>query len=346
MTQTVRATLIGLNRYSASLGLALREHSQQPKSRLNFVVTGFDDDEDKIQQAQQIGAIDTSASRMGPSVKDADFVLISQPPDNLGFTYEVIGDLLKPGAVVLDMSFHKVDVNALAKKYLLEQDDVKQAYLINVHPVVQSTYLLDQRQDVTAASADQFKDSDMIIAPDVRCPEQAVKLAADLADILGMNPRFVDTDEYRSLVDFTENLPVLLGTLLFGAMQRSSSARDLERCINPNFALMTQGLRFLNAQDVQQLWQQNRQMTVHHIDSLVKMLTHFRAALMADDDTDLSALTEEITNAYADWEVRRENGNWESLNAPSTSELRSNFLSGLFGFGGRSKMDDAKDTNR
>lgn len=339
MTQKVHATLLGLNRYTASFGLALREYSQQPKSRLQFVITGFDDDREKMKQAQQMGAVDDLNNRMGPAVRSADFVLLSQPPDNLPFTYEVIGDLLKPGAVVLDMSFHKVDVSALARQFFLEENGVKRAYLVNVHPLVHSDYLLDPRQELSAAAADLFKNNDLLIAPEPNTPEEAVKLAADLAEILSMTPRFVDPAEYQSLVDFTENLPVLMAMLMFAGLQGSSGARELERSINPTFALMMQHLRFLNAKDVQQLWQHNRQSTLRHLDAISASLERLRDAFEQDDPAALKQFVESTLNAYSVWERQRATGEWEKLPMSAAVSSRASLLTGLFGFGGRKKGD-------
>lgn len=330
--QTIHAAIIGLNRFTGSIALALREYVKQPNSKLNFEFVGYDEDKDIMKTAQQNGVVNSTNGNLRAVVKDADFVLASQAPDELLFSYGVFGERLKPGAVVLDMSFNKVDISTLAQEYFPKVDEKLQAYLISIHPLVHNDFLFEPKQGIATANANLFKNSDMIIAPDAACPEEAVKLAADLTDILNMKPRFLAPDEYRALVSYTENLPVLLSFALFGAV--TGGSKDLERTINPTFAMLTQSLRYFNGKDLSALFQQNKDATLNHINSLISMLVAMRDQLAQDDPTSFDSLSEEIAWSYENWESRRLTGEWEKSIMPNTSALRSSIFGGLFGMRG------------
>lgn len=322
----VNVAIIGLTRVTASLGLALREYSKQPQRNLQFTITGYDDSKEKGRTAQKIGAVDSIAGYSDQAVKEANIVIVALPPEHLETIYSEFAPALKPGAVVLDTFTDKTAVIDLAKRLFPAN-----AYLVGMHLLVNSNYLYDASLKIEDAALDLLKTGELILAPAADCPAEAIKLASDIAEILAMQPRFMQPEEFDGLADFTEHIPVLLSMALFGMLQRSGGRQDLQKVINPNFALITHFLRDLTAADIGVLWGQHPQTTIAHIDELMRLLRDWRDVLTRNNPEELKKLSGDVITGYQKWFEQRALGKWDETQ-PVKMELRgSSFLGGLFG---------------
>lgn len=326
----VNVAIIGLDRYSASIGLALKDHMEQRDSRLQFKIVGQDANKQNRTTAQNFRAIDASEGNARSAVRDAHVVFVSLPAALIPDLYEYFGPALKPGTVVLDMSLNKTKIIELGAKYFPRNSEGGlQSYVIGIHPLVNNTFLFDTRQQVEAADANQFRGGDMLIAPDPTCPESAVKLAADMAEILGMHPRFTTPEECDALIEFTEQMPILLSLTLFAALMGSDGRYDLERVVNPTFAALLHPLRQMEPSDVFALWKQNPVGAQIRIDELIDLLTRLRDLLGRDDLQETEAFIRQTRAQFDQWLGQRATGRWETdkvLELPKTGGFFSNFL--------------------
>jgi len=320
----VNVAIVGINRWSAAVGLALRDHSSQPKNHIAFQVTGQDAEKSNMDKARHFGAVDAIQNNARHAVNGADIVLVNLPADVLEGVYEYFSPNLKAGAVVLDMSPYKARSLEYARRFFPTRSE-ERAYWVGVHLVVHSAALFDARLGVECASKDDLHGGEMVIAPDAHCPEEAVKLATDFADILGMRPRFMLPAELDGLTDYTEQLPTLLGLALFATLHSARGSADLLRLINPNFALLLHTLRTLEAGDLLHIWEQNPQDQAQRIDQLIDVLHTLRQSLLHGDD--LKQNLKEILLDFARWEQRRESGRWEDT--PSTPTAYGSIFGGL-----------------
>jgi prephenate dehydrogenase len=328
---TVNLALIGLNQITGSLGLALREFSQQPKAHLHFTVTGYDESKEVLKQAKQMGAVDETNNKLKALVQEAQIIVVGVAPGKLENTYREFGLSLRPGAVVLDLSPYKRQCIDLAKKYFIRNEERKpRAYVVGIYPLVNNKYLYDPRAGLEAATAGLFTKSEMVIAPDAACPAEAVKLASDLAGILQMDARFLDPEECDGILELTETLPKLIGVLMFSALQGSSGRRDLERTVNPAYANLLHGLRELSAEDLTMIWSANLPQTLGRLDTLIGALQNLRQTLAQTDEKTAHTLAKEMVDGLEDWENRRLNRTWDQ--ALAMPAFRASSLASMLGF--------------
>lgn len=327
---TIHLTILGLNRLTASLGMALREYSKAANSPFDFQITGQDGDKKAMELARHFEAVDEVQSNAQSAIRYADIVIVSLPAGVLEGVYEFIGPALKTGTVVLDMSFGKRSAIALANKYFPRNPDGSaKAYLVGIQPLVSTPYLFDTRLGVEAADAKLFYQSEMIVAPAANVPEEAVKLASDLAAILKMKVHFMEAGEYEAMAKITENLPAILGLSLFASLQDSSGNRDLQRLINPSFALMLHPLRNAEAEDLLRSWVDDPQATKTHLNGLIALLEALKGRL--DDDPDkVKSYLKESLSLFEQWTARRESGKWAT---ELEVEAPPSLLASLLGFG-------------
>ena len=339
----IKIAIIGLNRMSASLGLALRAHGQQPDAKVQFEITGQDADSNTMKHAVTIGAIDSTNSNARSAANDADMVIMSLPVGVRDDVFEYLAAKLKPGAVVLDLSTTKMPVIAQAEKCLPRDADGKlQAYLVGVQPIVNNEHLFAVNSGLDAASAGMFAGGEMIVAPDAGVPTEAVKLASDLAEILLMTPRFMGPDEYDAIAGFTEDLPALLGMALLATMKASQGVDDLERSVNPALAVLFAGMQDMMAQDLLVQWTHNRDYTHQRLDEVIAILRRLQDFLADDDSAEAEKFFRDVTFQFQDWTARRRSGRWESRSTDLSQVGSSSMFSNLFGFGGLRKSGQKK----
>ncbi|NJL94222.1 MAG: prephenate dehydrogenase/arogenate dehydrogenase family protein [Anaerolineae bacterium] len=337
----VKVAVVGLDRWSTSLALALREQNQQPKAALQFVITGQDERKDHLRTAQELGALDAVEEKMRLVVRQADIVLLSMPPRDLEFAYDVFGGQLKPGAVVLDLSPAKLAAVALAEKHLpRDAEGHSQAYLVGVYPLVHNDYLYDTNREVSAAHRHLFLGSDLLISPAANVPGEAIKVASDLAEILQMRSRFMTPDELDALIHFTETLPLLVSLGLFRAMREQDGGQERERSINPNLARFLNLPREMGAKDVAALLGQHQPFLVPHLDALISSLQGLRADLATQSAEGLADLARKHQAALENWEDQRLKNNWGQEAPPEIT--RGGMLGGVLGFGGLGRNDRSR----
>lgn len=323
--------------------MALRAHSQQPKTELSFLVRGQDGNRTAMNAARELRALDETVGNARDVVKDAHIVITSLPPGVIHDVYEYFAPNLKPGAVVLDMSVFKQAIVDLARSVFVTGEDGKPvAHLVGIQPLVHNDYLFEPRMDVDAADVHLFTGSDMLIVPDVRASQDAVKLATDLAEILQMQPRYLTTDEYDSVADFTERLPLLLGFALFASMHTAPGRLDLMRAVNPNLALMMHALRDAEGSDLHRMWRYQPENTHQRLDELIAMLSHLRDTLTAEDDDAAREDIDATLKAFRNWQTRRAQRDWDTYQDDKPKATQFGLfgaLGNLFG-GGRPRDED------
>lgn len=327
----VRVTLIGLNRHTVSLGMALKAANDKPNNAIEFYVVGQDGERKIMEAARQIGALDEIQQNAKTAVQEADIVIVGLVSGVHEAVYEYFAPALKAGAVVLDLSVMKAPIVELAQKYFpRDAAGSPSAYLVGIKPLVSNAYLFEATLQAGAAQADLFTGSEMIIAPQADCPPEAVKLASDLAEMVGMKPRFLTPAEYDGLADFTERLPPLLALGLFATLFYSQGQADLQRAINPDFALLLNSLRQHESSDLIDLWVTRPQDTINRLDELSAIIQSLRDLLQRADEEETRAFIKKLLVEFHLWETRRQGGKWPD-GTPEMPEVNSGLFQMMFG---------------
>lgn len=343
----VNISIVGLDRVSLSFALALKRYQNQAKAEHSFTIIGSDARGHVMKTAEKMGAVDNFDRKLHKATENADLVLINAPLNQLEDTYARLGSELKHGAVVLDMTTLKVPVIEWAYKYFPKnaQGDLM-AYLVGITPIVNAKGLYESNWDVEGADVDLFNEAEVLIAPDTKCPSEAIALTEDIVRLVGATPRFIDPAEHDGLIAATEELPNLLSVTLFNMLQQSEGWMELRRMVNPTLALAIQNLRYQNPQDLLALFSQNRENLARHLDNMIGALVEAREVLKEKPDEDgeylkLEAYLQRVGQEWEKWDTKRFSGKWDDAKKLDTASAGLfGGMGGMFNMKTRGSKDD------
>jgi prephenate dehydrogenase len=326
MAQTITVTLIGLGRLGASVGLALQRYNQKDNTPHKFDVVGVEDRPGVLKDAEKLNVVSKTARNLYSAVQDRDIVVLALPYADVRRTYQAMGDGVRAGGVVLDMSPLKLPSIRWAKEHLPAE-----AHLVGLTPVINPKYLYDGLDDTEHAAADLFDNGSMMLVPSPSCIPEAVELANDFSILLGAKSHFMDPMEHDSLIGATLGLPTLVGVMSFDMLARNRGWGDLQRLTNPPFGRLTHALFDTHPDDLRDLWLNSRDSLTHHIDDLIETLYEARQALARGDQVAVEAVLARASDEYSAWINRRHNNKWDSDDKSKTPSTGDSMLSGLMG---------------
>ena len=318
-TETV--SIIGLDRISGSIGLVLR------KSSLGLTVMGYSDDQGVSNKAKELNVVDKVMNNLVKTAAAADIVILNTPLTQQEETIQIIGDVVKDHALIIDITSLKGPGIRWANKHL------QQGHYVGVSPVLSADFLEDARMDLEAATVNLYKDSVFCIMPSPSADPEAVQTAVNLGRLLGATPFFLDADEYDSLVHGIETIPGLLAGALFSSVKQSTGWRDILRFAGLPFAQATAAL---DDEDLVELTRHDKEATLRWLDALLSELQSVRRLVAEGDEERLTLIFEDLAFQRSKWLVERKRNDWNE--AQSSSELTNFSVSSqLFGFGRRRK---------
>jgi prephenate dehydrogenase len=345
----VTVAIIGLQRLGASFGMAIRRLNDSPGIKHQFIVLGSDKNQDTLKTARSLGAIDQELRDLESVVQKADVVFVASPYSLVEDIFSVIGSALKPGAVVIDASPLKQPSISWAKKHFRRNADGQpEAYLVGVTPVINPEHLTNTREDLESATADLFDNGLMIISPATDCPEEAVQLVVELADLMHLKVHFSDPVEHDGMIAAMEGLPLLLQLGLFRTLSKSRSWGDLQRLSNSAFSLATYRLAQSKPQDLGATVDRNRANLVHNLDTLIEELSEMRALLNSQDEISTEQIFADAMDRYERWQFARQDNTWDEKTAETPSLRPSGIMGNVgsvfspFSFKNKRKNDDRK----
>lgn len=335
----VHITIIGLDRRSASIGLALKHYQKQAKAEHTFTIIGSDPKATPMKIANSMGAIDNFHRAVSKAIENANLIILNPAYGSINDLYATIGPELKPGTVVLDMSPLKQPVIESARRYFPQDSSGKpRAYLVGITPIESVKTLYDADAGVETARVDLFVDTECLVAPDYDCPGEAIALAEDIIRLIGAKARFMDPVEHDGLIAATEGLPELVGAVLFYTLHQSEGWTELRRMVNPTLALAIQNLRYRTPQDLLAFFMQNRLNLARHLEAFIGVLDQMRDALANENHDEIEAFLMLMQNAWEKWDIKRHSGKWEE--APEIDTLP-----GPFGFLTMSRRPQDRDSS-
>ncbi|MDX1414368.1 MAG: prephenate dehydrogenase/arogenate dehydrogenase family protein [Candidatus Promineifilaceae bacterium] len=316
--KTQNISIIGVRRMGTSIALALKD------GPLDFVLTGHDSDPSILKEAGELGCFDKTESNLIRAAETADILVLSMPAVELKTTLQAIGDVVKPHALIIDLTELKSPGVKLAEQYL------NQGHYVGAHPVLAARNFADGRPDTNKARADLFKNSVICVMPDATVDPQAVETAVNFGKLLGASPYFVDPMEYDSLIQGVETLPSLMAAALFRSINKASGWRDILRFADLPFAMSTMPLD-TDAEELAYLALNDRVATLRWLDALVVELGQIRRWIQDGDEELLSAFFSELNLDRDRWLEERAKNDWvegqdQPVNVPGMGER---FFGGL-----------------
>ena len=245
--------------------------------------TGYDPDAARSRQAMQIGALDQAAKNLTTAVRDADFVILALPFDQVQSTLAAISNHLKEGAVVLDTAPFKAVVAAWAGELLPAG-----RYHIGLAAVINPAYLQDGDLSTDVAHADLFKNGLIGIVARPDAPEAALQLAVDLVHLLGAQHRFLDAHEADGLLARTHLLPGWVAAALLNATVDQAGWREASLLAGSDYAAATAPILAGEAGALVEASLANRENLIRALDGLIAQLEAVRAEFVNQDQESLS----------------------------------------------------------
>lgn len=298
MTETkIRVALVGLDTLGASLGLALA----QAQTPLTLERVGHDPNPLQAQEARRLGAVDRVALTLAGAVEGADIVVLSLPLAETRKTLAVIGDLLRPDAVVLDTCPARAQAAAWAREHLPPD-----RHYVGLVPVLNPAYLLDE---TAPPAADAFCQTVMGVVGTPDTPAAVLRLAADFCTLVGSRPVFLDAAEADAVLAAVEVFPQLLAAAWMQTATRQAGWLERRKFASRAFARITAWER--EAADLAPLALAHREALGGWLRFLGEQLQALGVWLAQGDEEALCTWLEDAAQGRATWWRDRQRNTWE-----------------------------------
>lgn len=309
----VQITIVGLGQLGASVGMALGQHQ-------NIIHrVGHDKDPSTAKEAQKKGAVDDVKFNLPDSVREAKIVLLSLPVHEIRPTLENIALDLQEGTVVLDTAPVKGPVAGWAQELLPEG-----CYYVGLVPAINPAYLHRTELGLDAAQEDLFQDGVIMLDTLPGTPEEAVRLATDLIQLLGAKPLFADRNETDGLMTKMHIVPQLLAAALLNAVVDQPGWLDARKLAGRPFAALTSALAYQDEfHALGEAAMLNRENVTHMLDTLIGSLQGMRNDIANENREDLLDRLEFAVEGRERWLLERQRAEWIDRQQPDMSNLPS-----------------------
>ena len=321
-------TIVGLGKIGSSIGLALNT----PENDLQLI--GHDKASGIAKESKSRGAVGSTSWNLISACERADVVILAIPFDQIEPTLQAIGDELKIGAVVIDTSSFKQPVMEWAARHLAET-----AHFVGIGLGRNPEAMMDLTPGPAGARADLFANAPCCVMPSPSSAPDAVKIAQDLATLLGATPYFLGPDEYDGLSAVVHLVPALLAGALLGPVISSPGWREMRRLGSSDLLYLGQSLKE-SASALALQTACNRENVVRWLDRVMDELGTIRAQVAEGEDELLGHRLDLIDEGLERWLIDWHKNDWERAARPAAPPTGGWFRQ-LFGFGGR-RRDDGK----
>lgn len=302
--------ILGLGRTGVSIGLALQRY-MSAGGQNRFTITGHDPLAQNETTAQKTGAVHRITAQITQAVEGQDLILLTLPYENVREAFSVMGEALRPGAVIVDLSPLKQRSLAWAEQYLKPAH-----HLVGGRTILNAKFLWDNCEDADHASAELFDGGLLLMAPSPGCSPEAIQLTSSFASILGSSAHFLDPDELDGLSALTETLPALMGAALFHQYADNPAWADLQRLINPSAGALLRPLKDQHPDALRDQVRHNADAVRHALDGLLSALHLLRDAI--DEPDALEGMLATAGEHFDRWDAKRQQNDWdEASQTPS-----------------------------
>jgi prephenate dehydrogenase len=314
MADKLQITIVGLGLMGASAGLALRRYPDKVR------VVGHDRDPSVSGLAKSKGAVERTEWNLINATRGADRIILAVGPSEARDSLKIIGQDLKPGCVILNMS----GVAAPALEWAAE------SLPANVHLVSGFPVYLGETLDTEAGRADLFQGKMFCLTPDASVEGTGATLAADLVEAMGGTPFFLDPVEYDGLIAAVEHLPLLVSGALLQVTTGTPAWQDMRKLAGSQYYGATL-IMSDNAEAAAGAVAANRENVVRWLDDLSGALDEWRDLVANGDEKALTEAFEGGLSARRRWLQAQATGNWTEETGPEMPRAGA-YLRGLIGF--------------
>jgi prephenate dehydrogenase len=320
---------VGLNPVTVSMGLVFKEREIESRR------VGFDPNRKQARAALDLEAVDDIVGNLRKSAQSADIVVLAVSMAEQRDYLELLGELLKPDAVILDTSPLKTAPLQWAQEFL-PQD----RYYIGLTPIVGHEALHPDSIVTPEPRPDLFQDGLVALLIPPNAPKAAMDLAINFSEILGASPFFVESAEHDAATALSRAMPWLVSAAIMRSASSSPGWREAQRLTGSLFALAT-GLGTQETPEIQgAALTQSSGFVLQKLDAVLDELHSLRNLIAEDDEESLKSYLETAATERSAWLAFRQRAEWRDQAAGGSSANEYSFFSSLFGFGsGRKKAD-------
>lgn len=321
----IQITIVGLGEIGTSLGLALKYQKK------DLFRVGCDIHKYAEQNAESTDAVDKIQHNLFEATANADIIFFAVPTDALEESMKLIGKELKPGAVVLEIGNAKTAARRWADLYLNDP-----THFAGIYAAVNPAWLNEFPDEHHTAHEDLFKRGTFYITSFPDTAPSVVKLASDLATLVGAYSAFCDAEELDGMIAAAVNLPYLLGNALFDTVSRQNSWKEARKFGGKMFARLTETVKTgTDEEKAGRCLIENRDNTLRMLNEFILTLKDYRDAIQSGDEAGLNTLLKNNQTGRETWLKAYEAAAWRReeetpSERPSTGEYFGQlFLGGL-----------------
>lgn len=257
-----QVTIVGLGLMGGSLAAALTRRAACRR------VVGVARREEIVQAALAQGIVHQATTDLGEGVQEANLVVLATPVRTILYLLEVIGPLLPPGCVVMDVGSTKTEIVAAMGRLPATAEP------LGGHPLCGK-----ETSGLEAADPALYEGRVFVLTPLPRTSKQALTLGQELVEAVGARPLILEPDQHDHLVAVSSHLPYLLSVGLMTTAEEvaaeapllwelvASGFRDTSRLAASDVAMMVDILLTNRAAILETLLRCRR-----HLETLMSLL--------------------------------------------------------------------------
>jgi len=233
-----------------------------------------------LEQALQLGVIDSIETDWASALKGADLVLLGMPVGQMGPVLQAMAPHLESQALVTDGGSTKADVVAVAQAALGD----KIGQFIPGHPIAGA-----EKSGVAAAKADLYVGKRVVLTPLPENTAEAIKTVRTVWEICGAKVSELAPEEHDRVFAAVSHLPHLLAFALVHDLAQRGNADQL-------FGFAASGFRDFTriASSHPEMWRDiclaNRKALLQELDAYMAELLRTRVLLARADSAGLEKM--------------------------------------------------------
>lgn len=280
-----KIVIFGVGLIGGSIALALKKHPEAPH------IVGVGRAQQSLQEALDLGLIDSAEKDIASALHAADLVIIATPVAQTPAILKAIRPYLDESTIITDAGSTKSDVMAYARAEL--GDQVNQ--FVGGHPIAGA-----EKSGPAAAMADLYLGKNVILTPDAQTSNSALDQVSRLWQQCGAVVSHMSAQEHDSVFAAVSHLPHLLAFALVEDLAKRSNAELL-------FKFAASGFRDFTriAGSHPEMWRDialaNKTALLSELRLYQQALSDMTALLEADDSRALHDLFEHASRARNDW---------------------------------------------
>jgi len=235
----------------------------------NVEIMGTGRNEDKLQQAKELGVIDSFSSDLSLALDGADLLVVAIPVGSMEIAFEKLKPHLTESIIITDVGSTKGNVVACAQKVL--QQLAKN--FVPGHPIAGI-----EKSGAESAFAELFQQRRVILTPTSETDQTATKRITALWQACGAEVLEMSVEHHDDVLAATSHLPHMLAFSLVDTLSKMNDKQEIFKYAAGGFRDFTR-----IASSSPEMWQD---ICLANSDALVEVIEKFQ--------TDLTSLTKAI----------------------------------------------------